>query len=365
MEAGIEAQPAYLRRGAAHEQYSAAGDLSLAVPSRIYLVGCGDSHYAGVATRYTFERWAGIPTEALESLEFSRYAITTMPADALVVAVSHSGEVARTVECALYARRAGVACVALTYHPSSRLARAASGVLPWTYADTGFGPGTLSYLASLVGLYALALRLAGLRGRLGEHDVAERLKDIAGAADAAEATIKAARDPAASLAETMQPGRALCVIGGGPNLGSALFGMAKFIESTGECAVGQELEEWAHEHYFSTGPGSHTFVIAAPGASVDRAREQLRGIRDVGGHAVAVSPANDNATTALADFVLPFTDLGDELLSPIITGLPLSLVALELGRRWGRTMLGFDDPRRRDVNFRQIFASGIPGPGGA
>src|SRR5919199_5012638 len=91
MLAGINAQPDYLRAGAADALYERSAHLPLRVPSRIYLVGCGDSHYAGLATRFAFERWSGIPTEALESLEFSRYAVEAAPADALVVAVSNSG----------------------------------------------------------------------------------------------------------------------------------------------------------------------------------------------------------------------------------------------------------------------------------
>jgi len=75
MLAGITSQAAYLRDDGARTLHAQTLDLPLRVPSRIYLVGCGDSHYAGLATRFAFERWSGIPTEALESLEFSRYAI--------------------------------------------------------------------------------------------------------------------------------------------------------------------------------------------------------------------------------------------------------------------------------------------------
>src|SRR6266581_2542775 len=124
MLAGIRVQPDYLRGGAAAALHAVAADLPLRVPSRVYLVGCGDSHYAGLATRFAFERWSGVPTEALESLEFSRYAIESAPADALVIAVSNSGRVVRTVECALVARARGIASVGLTYNPDSRLAEA-------------------------------------------------------------------------------------------------------------------------------------------------------------------------------------------------------------------------------------------------
>ena len=41
--------------------------------SHIYITGCGDSYFAGLAARYAFARYAGVPTEALEALEFGRY----------------------------------------------------------------------------------------------------------------------------------------------------------------------------------------------------------------------------------------------------------------------------------------------------
>jgi glutamine---fructose-6-phosphate transaminase (isomerizing) len=363
MLAGITAQPAYLRLGAARELYEAASRLPLGRPSRVYLVGCGDSHYCGLATRFAFERWSGIPTEALESLEFSRYAVESAPSDALVIAVSNSGRVARTVECALFARKRGIASLGLTYAAESRLAQTASMVLPWTYDDVGFGPGTLSYLASLVALYAVALRLAVETGRLTPREVAQYLEAVSATGDAIERTIAACHPAAEELAEAIQPAHALSVIGGGPNYGTALFGMAKFIEAAGFNAVGQELEEWAHEQYFCTGPGTHTLVIAPAGASVDRSREQLRAVRDVGGRAVAICDASDTETTSLADAVLPVTCGADELLSPIVNAIPLELAALAFAQRLGRTMLGFDDKRRQEVNFRQIFDSTIPGVG--
>jgi glucosamine 6-phosphate synthetase-like amidotransferase/phosphosugar isomerase protein len=364
MEQGIAGQPAYLRRGAARELFAAADDLPLETPSRIYLVGCGDSHYAGLAARYAFERWTGIPTEALESLEFSRYAIDTAPPDALVVAVSNSGRVARTVEAALFAERRGIAALGITYDPNSRLANTARMTLPWTYEDVGFGPGTLSYLASVTALYALALRL-GLRTGRSTTDAVDGILDrIAAGADRLDTTIAASQPVARELAARMTAdGRQdapLTIIGGGPNFGTALFGMAKFIESARHPAVGQELEEWAHEQYFYTGPGTFTVVIAPAGSSLDRAREQLRAVRDVGGTAVALCAPNDEETSRLADIVFPCDELGDELLSPLSTAVPLEIAALEFARSLGRVMLGFDDENRRTVNFRQIFDSAIP-----
>jgi glucosamine--fructose-6-phosphate aminotransferase (isomerizing) len=354
MLAGINAQPDYLRRGAARALHAAAKNLPFRVPSRIYLVGCGDSHYCGLATRFAFERWSGIPTEALESLEFSRYAIESAPSDALVVAVSNSGRVVRTVECAQVARSRGIATLGVTYHADSRLGQTASMVLPWTYEDVGFGPGTLSYMASLVALYALAARLGELTGRIA--NAAEQLEAIAATGDAVAATIETSREPAEQVASALHTQGLVCIIGGGPNYATALFGMAKFIEAAAYPAVGQELEEWAHEQYFCTREGTTTLVIAPPGNGVDRAREQLQAVRDMAGQSVVVCHPSDTETATLADHALPVHSV-DELLSPLVTSVPLELLALRFAQRLGRTMLGFDDDRRRAVNFRQIFGS--------
>src|SRR6266571_4706891 len=203
MLAGIRVQPDYLRGGAAAALHPAAADLPLRVPSRVYLVGCGDSHYAGLATRFAFERWSGVPTEALESLEFSRYAVHNAPPDALVVAVSNSGRVVRTVECARVAGERGISSLGLTYNPASPLADAARMLLAWTYQDVGFGPGTLSYLASLAGLYALAVRLGQLNGRLDERQAVGILEAIAATGDDLAATLDATTHPASDVASTL------------------------------------------------------------------------------------------------------------------------------------------------------------------
>jgi len=360
MLAGIRFQPDYLRGGAAAALHAAAADLPLSTPSRVYLVGCGDSHYAGLATRFAFERWSGVPTEALESLEFSRYAVHSAPPDALVIAVSNSGRVVRTVECARVAGERGIASLGLTYNPASPLASAARMLLAWTYQDVGFGPGTLSYLASLVGLYAVAVRLGQLSGRLDDRQAVGILEAIAASGDDVAATIDANAQRSSEVASALTSDGMVCIVGGGPNYATALFGMAKFIEAAAYPAVGQELEEWAHEQYFCTRAGTTTFVLAPAGASVDRAREQLQAVRDMDGQGIAICAKDDAETADLADAVLPVQSPADELLSPLVTPLPLELVALAFAQRLGRTMLGFDDDRRRAVNFRQIFGSTDP-----
>jgi glucosamine--fructose-6-phosphate aminotransferase (isomerizing) len=108
-------------------------------PTRLYYVGCGDSHFCGIAARLATELWSGVPTEPPESLEFSRYAVRTAPPGSLVVAVSNSGEVARTVECLRYARQAGLTTIRSPTTQKAGWPRPPTGSFPTTTEMSGSG----------------------------------------------------------------------------------------------------------------------------------------------------------------------------------------------------------------------------------
>ena len=89
---------------------------------RIYIVGCGDSHHAPVGAELAFNQLTGVPTQALSSMAFSRYTAGYLPATGpktnLVIGVSVSGKVSRTIEALAMANQAGASTVALTGNPT-------------------------------------------------------------------------------------------------------------------------------------------------------------------------------------------------------------------------------------------------------
>ena len=164
--------------------------------------------------------------------------------------------------------------------------------LAFRYEDPGFGPGTISYIASLGALYALAWRAKelaegqSLRGC--PWDTAEGRRD--------RGDDRAQRRPVAErLAASLPDDAKIDILGGGPSLGTALFGRAKLIESAHSPGGAHELEEWAHEEFFCTRPGVTTIVVAPPGASHDRAVEQLEAARQGRRHDGRRLPATDAA----------------------------------------------------------------------
>jgi len=146
------------------------------------------------------------------------------------------------------------------------------------------------------------------------------------------------------------------VVGGGHSYVTSFFGRAKLIEAAHSPGGAHELEEWAHEEFFCTGPGVTTIVVAPPGASHDRAVEQIEAARKIGATAVAVCTTNAPAA-GVADLVLPVAGDAPEELSPLTYCVPLELLAYHYASERGLTMLGFDDARRKELNFRQIFGA--------
>jgi glutamine---fructose-6-phosphate transaminase (isomerizing) len=348
MLAGIRQQPEWLAHGPRKLLEQARELIEGPAPPRVYLTGCGDSHYAGLAVRHAFEAWSGIPTQALPALELSRYDVDFAPAGSWVVCVSNSGKVVRTVEAATVARARGLKTIGVTYDSESRLAGAAEEALVYRYEDPGFGPGTISYVASLGALYALALRAAELAGR------AHPVRPIEAQAEASARTIELAAPVAENLGRATPADAKIDVVGGGPSLGTAWFGRAKLIEAAHALGGAHELEEWAHEEFFCSGPGTMMVVVAPPGASHDRAVEQLAAARATGATAVAVC-APDAPAAEEADHVLPVSGDTPEEISPLTYCIPLELFAYHFASSKGLTMLGFDEEWRRQLNFRQIF----------
>jgi glucosamine--fructose-6-phosphate aminotransferase (isomerizing) len=360
MMAGIEAQVPFIRQSPHTVYRQVCEKLALKqAPSRVYLVGCGDSWYCGMATRLAFEAWAGVPAEALQALEFSRYYGLYAPPDSLVIAISNSGRVARTVEAVIVARQRGLLTVAGTSALDSHIAQEAEIAIDLGYAERRFAPGTSSYMASMLLQYCIALHIAEVGGQLSSASVKAKLDEIAAEAGGMQHTIEANKPILEQLGAQAELGDQLIFIGGGPNYGTAFFSMAKIFEAARVHAAGQELEEWAHEQYFVTNPDTYTFVIAPPGASVDRAREQLWAANEMGSTTVAICHAQDTETAKLAKVTVPVYGGTDEALSPLIYCIPGELFAFFYAVPKNLKMLGFDDPHIKEVNFQQIFHSQI------
>ena len=303
---------------------------------RVYITGCGDSHHAALASELAFEALAGRPTEPMSALQFARYAVAylppTGPGTNLVIGVSVSGEVARTTEALRLARQAGATTLALTATPGSRLAGAAELVVLSTTPPFPDPPGVhtprvRSYLASQLGLLLMAVRIGEVRGHLDWGAATAMRRDILALADAAQRTVDACDPRARALAEEWRDADDFVFVGGGPNYATALFCAAKVLEASGDGAVGQDTEEWAHLQFFARTTATPTFFITPGGRDLSRATEVAVAAKAIGRRVVAVAPASASTLREVATHLLPLAEGVPEMFSPLLAAIPGELFA--------------------------------------
>ena len=326
---------------------------------RIYLVGCGDSHHAPVGAELAFHQLAGVPTQALSALPFSRYVVghlpQTGPQTNLVITVSVSGVVSRTIEALQLARKAGAVGVALTGTPDAPLAQAAETVFQTTVPplpDELRGmvvPGVRSYLASQVGLYLAAIRIGEVRGHLTTADADVLRAELAGLADVLEATITACEPVAREVMQTWDDVAEFVYVGAGPMYGAAMFSAAKMLEASGDPAMAQDTEEWTHLQYFSARADTPTVLLSAADYDADRMAEMARAAHVIGRRVIGVLPQAETEISAYVQHKLPVPGTVRECFAPLIYSVPGSLLAAERAQAIGAVYFrDFGDGRTVD-----------------
>jgi glucosamine--fructose-6-phosphate aminotransferase (isomerizing) len=302
----------------------------------VYLTGCGDSAFAGQATALCFSRYAGLDARAVHALDLARY--ESLPERSAIVCVSYSGKVGRTIEAA----RRGFS-IALTGGPDTPLAGHCDRVLAMSVPTRGLSPGTSTYVAMVTALADFALHWS----RGGRESLLR-------APELARATLEACWEPARALGRRLAGQRWICVMGGGPNEASARFGAAKFLEGPQVLGTATNVEEWAHEEYFVTRPGTPVIVVAPSGSVEDRVADALEELAGIGADPVLVSDAEppDGVTW------LPLAPGLPEELSPLLAALPLSVVAFSLAEVTGKRSYNFASPEAEARHYRTIHAVG-------
>ena len=314
---------------------------------RIYLVGCGDSHHAPVGAELAFHQLTGLPTQALSSLPFSRYTAgflpDTGPRTNLVICVSVSGEVSRTIEAMDLARKAGATAVV-----ADTVFETAVPPLPDELAGMVV-PGIRSYLASQIALLLAALRIAEVRGALTTAAADAERAAIAELADAVEETIQICEPIVDDLVERWREARLFEFVGAGPLYGVAMFSAAKVLEASGDAALAQETEEWSHLQYFAAEADTPLILLSADQFDADRMAEVARAAQSISRPLALVSTEDASEIRQYVDTLLPIPRRIPERYASVVYSIPGELFsaarAAALGAPYFRN---FEGGRRPD-----------------
>jgi ribokinase len=318
----------------------------------LYLTGCGDSAFAGLAASLAFRRHSRLRVHPVHALDLARYLVRYLPPASAVVAISFSGKVGRTTEAARQAAAFGHPVIALTGNPDGQLAAAADRILPIDVPTLGFSPGTSTYIGMLCTLIDLALRTSRAGGDGAVRGACEQLPGQAAK------TLDWCDTPASAAAARMAPARFVTFLGAGPNEATARFGAAKLFEASQQIAVATNIEEWAHEEYFITRPGDPVILVAPAGAAHDRAGEILSELQFVRADATVIS---DTEPPGRAGHLRLAAGAPEEL-SPVLAALPLAQLGFHLARQTGKRSYNFPSPQAREEHYDTIHRATLGEP---
>ncbi len=305
---------------------------------RIFVTGCGDSHHAALCTSHFFSHITGLSCIALPAMELARYQTGQMarsiPGSTLVIAVSASGQVSRTIVALSLAQKAGAITIALTGNLNSPLAKISDYLLPTTVPsmpeiDPELAvPGARSFLISMLALYHSAVSFAESAKTMSSSSAIKLRQELLSLTEPARETIKANIAMSQGLAERWADACHFVYCGSGPNWGTSLFSAAKLLEASGDTAIAYDLEEWAHLEYFSKPRATPTFIISSGGRDEGRAIEVAKAAKTIGRKVAIISPTGSESNkTEYKDVHLPLFEEVREFFSPILSCIPGLLFA--------------------------------------
>jgi len=306
---------------------------------RVVFVACGTASYASLLGRSMIERLAGLPAEVDLASEF-RYRDAIVGPETLVVAVSQSGETADTLGAVKAARLKGAPILAITNVVGSALSREATGTL-YMHAGPEIGvASTKAFSTMIVASYLLALWLGRLRGALTAGDVRKRIQDLVEIPRLVEKTLEL-DTTVAGLARHLSSARDFLYLGRGFQYPIALEGALKLKELSYIHAEGYAGGEMKHGPIALIDDGFPVVALAPRDSSYERMLGNIEEVRAREGQVISVVQTGDKLIASKSQHVIEVPAAAD-LLAPLITVVPLQLLAYHIAVRRGCDV---DQPR--------------------
>ena len=323
---------------------------------RIQILACGTSRHAAQVGAYLLEQLAGIPTSVFYASEF-RYAPPPLSPHTLTIGVTQSGETADTLAALAMEqeRRRLVAdpayrprLLGITNRAESSLARMVDHIF-----DIGAGievgvAATKTFLGQLLAFYGLSLAFAERRvgqrqGGVSSGRSREELKALVAQLrqlpQQLEALVADHDQRCASLAHRFEGTQDVIFLGRGINYPIALEGALKLKEISYIHAEGYPAGEMKHGPIALLDAKVPVVSIAMPGAVFDKVLSNAQEAKARDAQLIGVAPECPDAE--LFDVLLPVPAV-DELLSPLLTVIPMQLLSYHIAAHRG---LDVDQPR--------------------
>ncbi|MBC6422726.1 MAG: glutamine--fructose-6-phosphate transaminase (isomerizing) [Hormoscilla sp. SP5CHS1] len=314
----------------------------------IQILACGTSWHAGLVGKYLLEQLAGIPTQVQYASEF-RYAPPPITANTLTIGVTQSGETADTLAALAMEqqRRAGGEAkyqsriLGITNRSESSLAQMVPHIIN-THAGIEIGvAATKTFVAQLMAFYFLALDLAYRRQNKSASQLEEIIDGLRQLSREIELILETQSSFIEELAHQFNETKDFIFVGRGINFPIALEGALKLKEISYIHAEGYPAGEMKHGPIALLDAKVPVVAIAMPGSIFEKVLSNAQEAKARDARLIGVTPKDEPQAAEIFDEVLA-VPMVEEILSPILTVIPLQLLAYNIAALRG---LDVDQPR--------------------
>jgi len=334
---------------------STTSPINLSLPAEFYtdleqvqIVACGTSWHASLVGKYLLEQLAQIPTQVHYASEF-RYAPPPLMPNTLIIGVTQSGETADTLSAIAMDKQRRAAqtpqfrprLLGITNRMQSSLARLVDYTID-IHAGIEIGvAATKTFIAQLVAFYCLALDLAYRRQTLPMTQLEGIIEQLWQLPAQIESILENLEQQIEELAHEFVETQDFIFIGRGINYPIALEGALKLKEISYIHAEGYPAGEMKHGPIALLDAKVPVVAIAMPGSVYEKVLSNVQEAKARDSRLIGIAPMHDEHAKEIFDDTIPVPAV-DEILSPILSVIPLQLLAYHIAARRG---LDVDQPR--------------------
>ncbi len=306
---------------------------------RFLVTACGTSWHSGLIGEYLIEDLARVPVEVEYASEF-RYRNPVINEGDVVLAISQSGETADTLAAIELAKERQALIYGICNVIGSSIART-SHAGSYTHAGPEIGvASTKAFSTQICMLTLIALQIAQQKGTVSTSKLREILYELENIPKKIEETLKLDAQ-IKELAAIYKDSSNFLYLGRGYNFPVALEGALKLKEISYIHAEGYPAAEMKHGPIALIDEEMPVVFLATNQSAYEKIVSNVQEVKARKGKIIAVVNKGDTQIRALADHIIEVPET-EEILSPLITIVPLQLLAYHIAIMRGCNV---DQPR--------------------
>ncbi|MEP0846776.1 MAG: glutamine--fructose-6-phosphate transaminase (isomerizing) [Phycisphaerae bacterium] len=290
---------------------------------RIILTACGTAWHAALVGEYLIEELARIPCETEYASEF-RYRNPIIEDGTVVVAISQSGETIDTLAALREGKDKGALVLGIVNAVGSTIARETDAGV-YLHVGPEIGVASTKAFSGQVTVLAMLAAFLGRRRHMSQEECHRYLTELQRVPEQIETALKLSSQCRQIAAEFVDSENWL-YLGRGNQYPVALEGALKLKEISYIHAEGLPAAEMKHGPIALISENMPVVVLAPQGHWYEKSIGNIEEVRSRGGRVIAVATQGDTEIREHAEHVLYVPEL-PEMLSPLITVVPLQLIA--------------------------------------